>query len=1034
MICEAQTTEFLAKNQTVTSVYHYLSENLTLRERSKHMDRTDFQCVLTKLFPTESERESGGLSTAKRIEEYITTIRGGNTALTVERCCDTLGGKSYLQIEYNSTPQAGSSSPPFYLLPSSSFLQANDRGSSVQDAHDRYVGQGLSVPQLAPPAYRVNAGLVCYLFDRLALERPTIRCRVVCLVPLYDDASSNAVYVQRQIRKLEVEEGVNKADALILDTWGKPKLEDFGLLHWKILVKPIKYKGVSLSEVAQSVFTALKTCFYSYICPSYPACNSEFDCRLDSSFNVTPLYGEIPNNTLEPCDYSLQGRILIRPKYNVATVKTELENYFCEIKRNPDLFQRLCKLGDSYRPSVKLDEYSLNFEIGDQLWHCIICKKDDQFTPLVTKSFEYAGCQTEPISWCPTSSAVPDFNITRHGKVEMVGFALPSVQQHSGDDSENLFLNSLDKSYRILRNIILLESERCGTVSPSSASPVLTPDDSIQEGRITTYPDLMGQPSWKDFVIPSEGLSEETRLHKLKRNRDFLQQQCQRLLGYQMNTNFAPLSDEMIDCFKVPGNNVGDPFQPGNLTLNTKHLEINVLNYFAKLWGIQHFRDPANPPPHPESYWGYILTMGATEANMYALFNARDYLSGVSLINAQRVPPRKSERHREFKMPVVNQFSLAQPAFSAQMSMRPREPLAPHDPSFTPVAFFSEDTHYSIIKTLRSMSIFSCMELGKMMHSKKKHRAWWRCPISDNGEWPDVPTVEATGMWDKRTRNHQRGSPFGTVECGYDPVDTLLPQIRQVLAETKMEKRVMWPKGSKREQRHMEIRDGYWIHVDAALGGSYVPFLRQRGYQLPQFDFSLPMVHSISTSSHKFIGSPFPGGIYMTKAKYQIIPPSDPQYIGSPDTTFAGSRSALTPLFMWNALASTSQFELANRAERCVQLTHYFVDQLRQLEKKNAGRNPPQAEHPSDLWIIHHGCSLAVCFRAPHRDTTFKYSLSGETLDEPGVDYDGTRKMMFRRTWNHVYVMPSVTKLMIDNLLADLDSHGFALDSEMAVI
>ena len=434
---------------------------------------------------------------------------------------------------------------------------------------------------------------------------------------------------------------------------------------------------------------------------------------------------------------------------------------------------------------------------------------------------------------------------------------------------------------------------------------------------------------------------------------------------------------------------------------------------------------------------------------MYGLYNARDYLSGVSLINAQRVPPRKSERHKEVKMGLaMRALSAAPPAHSPDHTIQPLEPLAPHDPSFTPVAFFSEDTHYSIVKCLRTMAIHSCMELGKLMYNKKKYRHWWRCPITSDGNWPDVDTIPATGgtrgpgtidsdLLLKLVRFFcAKGYPpliilnIGTTfKSGYDPVEELLPKIHEILVETKMEKRFMWPKGAARDDTHKEIRDGYWIHVDAALGGSYVPLLKKRGYNLPQFDFSLPMVHSISNSSHKFLGCTVPGGLFMTKTKYQIVPPSDPQYIGSPDSTFAGSRTALTPLLVWNALAYTPQSVLADRAEHCVHLADYLTDRLRELEKRNATLEPPRPEQPADLWIIHHPNALAVCFRAPHKDTIFKYSLSGETLEEA----DSKTGIKYNRSWNHVYVMPSVSRDLVDNLMKDLYAHGFALDSEKPV-
>ena len=41
------------------------------------------------------------------------------------------------------------------------------------------------------------------------------------------------------------------------------------------------------------------------------------------------------------------------------------------------------------------------------------------------------------------------------------------------------------------------------------------------------------------------------------------------------------------------------------------------------------------------------------------------------------------------------------------------------------------------------------------------------------------------------------------------------------------------------------------VHVDACLGGFVIVFMREAGYQLPPFDFSLRGVTSISADTHK---------------------------------------------------------------------------------------------------------------------------------------------------------------------------------------
>ena len=44
---------------------------------------------------------------------------------------------------------------------------------------------------------------------------------------------------------------------------------------------------------------------------------------------------------------------------------------------------------------------------------------------------------------------------------------------------------------------------------------------------------------------------------------------------------------------------------------------------------------------------------------------------------------------------------------------------------------------------------------------------------------------------------------------------------------------------------------GLWLHVDACVGGILSPFVRECGYDVPPFDFSLPGVSSISADLHK---------------------------------------------------------------------------------------------------------------------------------------------------------------------------------------
>jgi sphinganine-1-phosphate aldolase len=54
------------------------------------------------------------------------------------------------------------------------------------------------------------------------------------------------------------------------------------------------------------------------------------------------------------------------------------------------------------------------------------------------------------------------------------------------------------------------------------------------------------------------------------------------------------------------------------------------------------------------------------------------------------------------------------------------------------------------------------------------------------------------------------------------------------------------------ELSQLAIDTGVWLHVDACLGGFLAPFARDEGYDIPEFDFSLPGVSSLSADLHKY--------------------------------------------------------------------------------------------------------------------------------------------------------------------------------------
>jgi histidine decarboxylase len=500
------------------------------------------------------------------------------------------------------------------------------------------------------------------------------------------------------------------------------------------------------------------------------------------------------------------------------------------------------------------------------------------------------------------------------------------------------------------------------------------------------------------FELSSQKLPAKQHAAALAQLKSLHCEQQSNFLGFQANQERFPHLEGLEDFLYYQMNNLGDPFRDGNFTLNSKCLERVVLDYYATLW---HGR------PHqekdPESCWGYVLTMGSTEGNLYGLWNAREYLSGGALLE----DPSEDQEAKQ--------------ASADGQPRRPRKRLIYSNlrrtederNRYQPVIFCSEDTHYSIHKAVKALKIKTFAEIGNERFPTQN-------PLAPGTRWPDgVPSeggeagqgsIDCDKLAVLVEFFARKGYPilvffnYGTTFKGaYDDVERAGKLLMPILERHGLYERVV-EVGS---GGHQEIRHGFWFHVDGALGAAYMPFLEMaheadqsipRG---PNFDFRLPFVHSLVMSGHKWIGAPWPCGIYMTKTRLQLRPPDNPEYIGALDTTFAGSRNGFSALLLWNYLANTSHEAQIQRALHTEEMAQYAFDQLQQLQKEKPG---------VDLWVARSPCSLTIRFKEANEEIRFRYSLSGESFFVDGR----------KRSYSHIFAMPHVTKRMIDALIEDL--------------
>lgn len=241
---------------------------------------------------------------------------------------------------------------------------------------------------------------------------------------------------------------------------------------------------------------------------------------------------------------------------------------------------------------------------------------------------------------------------------------------------------------------------------------------------------------------------------------------------------------------------------------------------------LNFYIDALNAPK--DNIWGYV-TSGGTEGNMYGLYLAREiYPDGI--------------------------------------------------------VYFSEDTHYSVVKIIHILGINSMMI--------RSH---------ENGEM-DYEDLKA------KIETHKDKPPIIFANIGTTMKQAVddLDKIKAILG-------------------YFSIED-FYIHADAAFAGGYLPFVDNP----PAFDFNAG-IHSISISGHKFLGAPIPCGIALAlHSNVQKIARSI-EYIGSLDTTILGSRNAITPVILWYALKGYRGAEgIRAMANDCLETAEYGVKIMQQ--------------------------------------------------------------------------------------------------------
>lgn len=175
------------------------------------------------------------------------------------------------------------------------------------------------------------------------------------------------------------------------------------------------------------------------------------------------------------------------------------------------------------------------------------------------------------------------------------------------------------------------------------------------------------------------------------------------------------------------------------------------------------------------------------------------------------------------------------------------------------------------------------------------------------------------------------------------------------------------------EMSALALKRGIPFHTDACLGGFVLPFARKLGHPVPDFDFNLPGVTSISVDTHKygyaakgtsvilyrnqdirhhqfFTVTNWPGGMYFSP-------------------TFAGSRPGGLSAACWASLVHTGESGYVEAAQKILAVADYMKKEIAQIPELRILGDP--------LFVIAFASDTLDIYRVMEQMGDKGYSLNG---------------------------------------------------------
>ena len=132
------------------------------------------------------------------------------------------------------------------------------------------------------------------------------------------------------------------------------------------------------------------------------------------------------------------------------------------------------------------------------------------------------------------------------------------------------------------------------------------------------------------------------------------------------------------------------------------------------------------------------------------------------------------------------------------------------------------------------------------------------------------------------------------------------------------------------------LENNIYFHVDAAFGGFSFPFLKEIGYDLPVFDFSLEGVCSITVDPHKMGLAPIPAGgiIFRCEEYLEVMAVDSPYLTVKTQSTIVGTRLGASSAATYAIMKYFGKEGYSKIAQELMENTKFFAQNLKDLGYK----------------------------------------------------------------------------------------------------